>query len=72
MRGPTTPIQDLNLLPKRKSAHPLHRRAACRYRRHHFRPGMGPVLAQGWASREEVEALPAALKPSGLGWKPRE
>ena len=50
-------------------------------------PGfMGPVLEQGWASREEVEALPAALlawaerphaylaalKPGGLGWKPRE
>ena len=50
-------------------------------------PGfMGPVLEQGWASREEVEAWPAALlawaerpdaylaalKPGGLGWKPRE
>jgi hypothetical protein len=47
---------------------------------------MGPVLEQEWASREEVEALPAALlawaerpdaylaalKLGGLGWKPRE
>jgi hypothetical protein len=44
------------------------------------------VLERGWASHEEVEALPAALlawaerpdaylaalKPGGLGWKPRE
>jgi hypothetical protein len=50
-------------------------------------PGfMEPVLEQGWASRAEVEALPAkllawgelpdayvaVLKPGALGWKPRE